>query len=130
MENLALKRKLSVLWLIAEATGILMATLAVFTPGVIDDIIAAEYGGIQITSELMLVLAIIYLVPLIGALLSLMLKDSTNRWANIILGIIYTVLALLDLNTCLAEARGFWNTAGNGTSYSSITNCPVCIQVA
>ncbi|MFQ5758281.1 MAG: DUF6326 family protein [Candidatus Bathyarchaeia archaeon] len=40
----------------------------------------------QLTPELLLRYAILLLIPLVMAVLSLTLKDSTNRWANIILG--------------------------------------------
>jgi len=48
---------------------------------------------------LLLLLAILLLAPLAMAFLSLTLKDSINRWANIILGIVFVVLELLALTT-------------------------------
>jgi hypothetical protein len=44
------------------------------------------------TPELMMVLVIFLLIPPIMAFLSLTLKDSINRWLNIILGIVFIVL--------------------------------------
>jgi hypothetical protein len=35
--------------------------------------------------------------PLVMAFLSLTLEDSINRWANIIVGIVYTALNLISL---------------------------------
>jgi hypothetical protein len=46
----------------------------------------------DITPELSMVLVITFLIPPIMAFLSLILKDSINRWANIILGIVLVVL--------------------------------------
>jgi len=37
------------------------------------------------------------LVPLIMAFLSMTLKDSINRWANIIVGIVFTVFQVVAL---------------------------------
>jgi uncharacterized membrane protein HdeD (DUF308 family) len=37
------------------------------------------------------------LVPLVMAVLSLTLKDSINRWANIIVGIVITILSIVSL---------------------------------
>jgi len=37
------------------------------------------------------------------AFLSLTLKDSTNRWANIIMGIVWLGLGLAELPTMVAE---------------------------
>ena len=45
----------------------------------------------KITSEVLLVFAVLMLVPLVMAILSLACpRDSRNRWANIIVGIVYT----------------------------------------
>jgi uncharacterized membrane protein len=43
-------------------------------------------------------MAILYFwIPLVMAVLSLTLKDKTNRWANIILGIVYIGFVLVEL---------------------------------
>ena len=99
MEDLALKMKLAVLWLLEEATYLAYMTLGSLEPGAIEQVIAGEIDGMQITPELMLLLAILLLVPLAMAFLSLTLKDSINRWVNIILGIVFVVLELLALTT-------------------------------
>lgn len=53
----------------------------------------------QVTPELVLLLAILLLVSLAMAFLSLTLKNSINRGANIIVGIVFVVLELLALTT-------------------------------
>jgi len=46
----------------------------------------------------LLTMAITYFwVPLVMAVLSLTLKDKTNRWANVILGIFYVGFILFEL---------------------------------
>jgi len=97
------KIKISLLWIVGELTGIVGMVLSSFEPGVMEQIIAGEVEGIQITPELLLVFAIIFLIPLVMAFLSLTLKDSTNRWANIIVGIAYTVFGLIDLIENIAK---------------------------
>jgi threonine/homoserine/homoserine lactone efflux protein len=52
-----------------------------------------------------LFMAILFLVPLVMAFLSLTLKDSTNRWANIVLGVSYTGLQLYELAYTFALAQ-------------------------
>jgi putative Ca2+/H+ antiporter (TMEM165/GDT1 family) len=47
------------------------------------------------TPELMMVLVITFLIPPLMAFLSLTLKDSINRWLNIILGIVFAGFALV-----------------------------------
>jgi len=65
---------------------ITVSTVENYIPGYREEIIA------ETTPELMVFLAIIFLIPPIMAFLSLTLKDSINRWANIILGIVFVVL--------------------------------------
>jgi len=99
MEIWALKVKLAVLWLLEEATYLAYMTLGSLEPGAIERVIAGELDGTQITPELLLLLAIVLLVPIVMAFFSLILKDSINRWANIIIGIVFGVLELLALTT-------------------------------
>jgi len=95
MENLALyKMKLAVLWLVFFCVMITMPTLELYLPDYIADIITGETGGIQITTELILLLAIVMLIPPVMAFLSFTLKGSINRWANIIMGIVLAILSL------------------------------------
>jgi hypothetical protein len=44
------------------------------------------------TPELVMVLVITFLIPPLMAFLSLTLKDSINRWVNIIVSIVFIVL--------------------------------------
>ena len=96
MENLALRIKLSVLWLFWIFGFLVHMFLALFEKGVIEQIIAGEFVGIQITSGAMLFFAIFMLVPLVMAPVSLILKDKANRWANVVVGIVYTGLCVFD----------------------------------
>ena len=95
MENLTLlKIKLSVLWII-NAVAMYRCTFFL-DPGVIEKTIAGEYAFLQ-TPESLLVITLMWLIPLFMAFLSLTLKDSINRWTNIIMGIVFTVLNILHL---------------------------------
>lgn len=105
MEDLALKMKLAALWIIAEL--ITFHPLYFVEPGVIEGIIAGEVEGAKITPELLLIFGIMYLGPLIMIFLSLTLKDSINRWVNIIAGIIYTILSIIDLGEHLANPSAY-----------------------
>ena len=89
------KIRLALLWLIFCCAMIVVPALDLYKPGHIEDIIAGEIGGVPITAEMILVIAIIMLVPPVMATLSITLQGSTNRWANIIVGIVYVVLSLV-----------------------------------
>ncbi len=86
------KIKISVLWLFSAVAFLAHQILALMEPGVIAQIMAGEVEGMKIGPELILLFAILFLVPLIMAFLSLTLKDSINRWANIIVGAVFAIL--------------------------------------
>jgi hypothetical protein len=96
MENLTLlKLKLSVLWIIMGVAG--YRCTAYFESGVIESIKAGEWAAFQ-TPEMMLFTTLMWLIPLFMAFLSLTLKDSINRWTNIILGIVWTGSTIFHLS--------------------------------
>ena len=92
------KLKTSVLWLIYTVAFLAVMMLGTLEPGVLDQFLdTGEIGGMMIGQELLLFFAVMMLVPLVMAFLSLTLKDSTNRWANVIVGIVYTGFQLFAL---------------------------------
>jgi putative effector of murein hydrolase LrgA (UPF0299 family) len=96
MENLALyKMKLAVLWLVFGFGAFAIPAMELYVPGSVEGLIAGEIAGSQITPEFILGHAIGILLPPVMAVLSLTLKDSTNRWLNIIVGIVFAGIALL-----------------------------------
>ena len=104
MENLTLlKIKLSVLWIINAVAG--YRCTAYFESGVIESIKAGEWAAFQSPAG-MLFVTLQWLIPFFMAFLVLTLKDKTNRWTNIILGIVWTVLNIfhvyLHLGTLMA----------------------------
>ena len=95
MENLTLlKIRLSVLWIIMGVAG--YRCTAYFESGVLESIKAGEWAAFQ-TPEMMLFVTSQWLIPFFMAFLSLTLKDKTNRWTNIILGIVWTVLNIFHV---------------------------------
>ena len=101
------KIKIAVLWLIYGVAGLTSAILGIFEPGVIEQVMAGEIEGIKIGSEMLLEAAIFMLIPLVPAFLSLTLKDSTNRWMNIILGIVFAGFALVGPIEYLAKQSAY-----------------------
>ena len=54
------------------------------------------YEGFVITEDLLLFFTLFWLIPLVMAFLVQVLKDSINRWANIILGIFWILMWIMD----------------------------------
>lgn len=90
MDNLALKIKLSVLWIFIDFALLLLLTLNGLDPsGGLEQMLAGFPS--QLIPEVLLGASAILLIPFVMALLSLTLNDSSNRRANIILGMIFVV---------------------------------------
>ena len=94
------KIKLSALWATVMFCYLYADVLGFYLPGIIEELIAGEVAGMQITQELLLGFGILMVIPAVMVFLSLTLKYKANRWANIILGIVYTgVILITQLTT-------------------------------
>ena len=80
------KIKIAVLWSVFEFCMITISMVENYIPGYREEIIA------ETTPELMIVLVIAFLIPPLMAFLSLTLKDSINRWLNIIVVIVFIII--------------------------------------
>jgi hypothetical protein len=88
------KIKLSALWIAAMFCYLYADVLAYMAPGHLAEILTGEIGGIPI-NDLFLVAGALFMVPpIIMIFLSLILSAKANRWINIIVGIIYTLVGI------------------------------------
>ena len=94
MEILTWKIRISVLWIFMAVAMSAHSVLYFMEPGAI-----GEIEGMQLGEGMLFFMAIFWWVPLVMAVLSLILKDSANRWANFVLGIVFTVLNIVHLIT-------------------------------
>ncbi len=99
MGNLALKIRIAVLWIFMAVAMSAHSVLAFMEKEMVEEVWAMEMGP-----EMMLFMAIFWWVPLVMAFLSVTLKGSSNRWANIILGVVFTILNIVHLAEHLAAA--------------------------
>ena len=97
------KIKISVLWFFYTMAFLAVMMLGIMEPGVLSQFLATgEIGGFEIR-QLLLFFAVMMLIPLVMAFLSLILKGSTNRWINVIMGIIYVGFQFFALVGTLAS---------------------------
>ncbi len=97
MENLAQKVKISALWMFYVILFLTVLVLGLFGPSGIQMVMSGEIGGVNLTSEYLTGAAITLLIPVVMAFLALSLKDSINRWANAIVGVVYTGIQIFAL---------------------------------
>ena len=99
MGTLTLKTRIAVLWLFMAIAMSAHSVLTFMEPSAIE-----KMGEMAMGPGMMLFNALFWWVPLVMAVLSITLKDLANRWANIILGIVFTLLNSWHLIMHLAQA--------------------------
>ncbi|MEJ2305729.1 MAG: DUF6326 family protein [Anaerolineales bacterium] len=85
--------KLSAIWVALMLTYLLGDVLRIFS----GDFKAGEIEGMQASQGLYLGMAVLFVIPIAMVFLSLTLKQPVNRWANIIVAIIFFGFNLIGL---------------------------------
>jgi hypothetical protein len=88
------KLKLSALWISLVLIYLYADLFAFYVSGHLEEAIAGEMAGMQITEVLLLIFMIFMIIPSLMVFLSLILKAKVNRWTNIIVSILQIVLVL------------------------------------
>ena len=83
------KIKLCALWVALMFCYTYADILGFYAPGNLEELLAGEIAGIQMTQGLLLGSAILMAVPTAMVVLSLVLRARVNRWTNIIVGFVY-----------------------------------------
>jgi hypothetical protein len=86
------KIKLSALWVTLMLFYIYADILGFYSPGVIENVVSGEIGGIQISAGILFIMAIWMAVPSLMVFLSLALKANANRRVNLLAGIVSLVV--------------------------------------
>jgi len=89
------KITLSALWVALMLTYLLGDVLRIFA----GDFKAGEIGGMQPTQVMWLGIAVLMLIPIVMVVLTLTLNYPVNRWANIIVAILFFGFNLIGLPT-------------------------------
>ncbi|MCK5197272.1 MAG: hypothetical protein KAR21_02920 [Spirochaetales bacterium] len=92
-----LKIKLSALWVTLMLCYIYADILSLFSPGAVEEIIAGKMGPFPVTQAALLSATILMIIPALMIFLSLILNPKANRWTNIIIGIVYTLVSIGNL---------------------------------
>jgi len=97
MEILRWKTRIAVLWIFMAVAMAAHSILYFMEPGAV-----AEVEGMQLSAGMLLFMALFWWVPMVMAVLSLTLKDSANRWANFVVGIVFTILNIVHFTEHLS----------------------------
>ena len=90
-----MKITLSGLWIALMLTYLLGDVLRIFS----GDFTAGEIGGMKITQNMWLAIAALMVIPILMVVLTLILINPVNRWANIIVAGFFFLFNLIALPT-------------------------------
>ena len=91
------KMKLSALWAALMLLYIYADLISLYKPGQIEAAISGRMGPFPVTQVSLFAASILMMIPAVMVFLSLTLKHKVNRWANIILGVLYTFVNMSNL---------------------------------
>jgi len=95
--KIPVKIKLSALWAALMFLYIYADIFSLFKPGQLEEITSGRMGPLPVTQASLLTASILMLIPAVMVFLSLTLKPGVDRWVNIILGVLYTVVNIGNL---------------------------------
>jgi len=107
METLTWKMRISILWIFLAVSMSAAMILYIMTPGKLEKIISGEMEGMEITAGILIIFALFWLIPLIMAFLTLVLKEIINRWLNAALGLFFAVFYIIDISGHLSRGDEF-----------------------
>jgi hypothetical protein len=103
--KIGVKMKLSALWVAMMLLYIYADILSLFRPGQIEEMREGLMGPFPVTQASLLVASILMIIPAVMVFLSLTLKPKVDRWANIAVGVLYTVVNISNL---IGEAWAYY----------------------
>jgi hypothetical protein len=90
---------LSLLWASLMGLYIYNDYFSLYTPGVIDDMMAGRMGPLGVVNDsIMLGVAILLAVPALMIFLSAGLPRVISRWLNVVLGGLYTAVEVMTIS--------------------------------
>ncbi|VUT25896.1 MAG: hypothetical protein MOIL_01291 [Candidatus Methanolliviera sp. GoM_oil] len=98
MKTELLKTRILVLWIWMAVAMSAHSVLSFMEPGVLEQIVEMEMG-----SGMLFFSALFWIIPLIMAFLTVTLKASADRWANMIMGGLFTLMNIFHLAEHLAQ---------------------------
>jgi cbb3-type cytochrome oxidase subunit 3 len=92
-----IKMKLSALWVALMLLYIYCDIFSLYRTGQLEEMISGRMGPFPVTQGSLLTAGILMMIPAVMVFLSLTLKPKVNRWVNIILGVLYTLVNISNL---------------------------------
>jgi Family of unknown function (DUF6326) len=89
--RVGVRLKISALWISMLFLFAYGDIFGFFVPGHLEEIVGGEISGIEITETFLLLVSVYIAIASVMVFLTLVLRPSIARWANIVLAILYVV---------------------------------------
>jgi hypothetical protein len=89
--RIGVRLKISALWITMLFLFAYGDIFGLFAPGHIEEIVAGEVSGIEITEGFLLAVSVYIAIASAMVFLTLVLQPNVARWTNVVLGILYIV---------------------------------------
>ena len=86
---------LAIIWVAVMLTYLLGDVIRIIT----GDMVLGELNGVKFTQGMALSIAALMVIPILMVVLSLILPQNINRWANIIVAVLWFLFNLIGLPT-------------------------------
>jgi len=103
--RISVRLKISALWIAMLFLFAYGDIFGFFRTGTIEEVIAGEVSGIEITQVFLFGVSVYIAIASVMVFLSLVLRPRVNRWANIVLPILYIVSIAIS---CIGETWAYY----------------------
>ena len=107
MEMLAWRIRIAVLWVFIAVGMSASMFLALVTPGNLAEVMEGGFGDMEFTAGALMFMSLFWLVPLIMAFFTMVLRGRVNRFTNAGMGVLLTAMWVWDLVEHLASGEEF-----------------------
>jgi cbb3-type cytochrome oxidase subunit 3 len=107
--KISVRFKLSALWAALMFLYIYADIYSLFRPGQIQEMMSGQMGPFPVTQGSLFAASVLMVIPAVMVFLSLTLKPTVDRWANIILGVLYT---LVNVSNLIGETWAYYIFSG------------------
>ena len=91
------RARLSALWAVLVLLYVYADVLSLYRPGQIEEIADGRMGPVEVSQATLVAAAVVVIVPSLMVFLTLVLTGSVSRWSNLVLGVLLTLVNLLNL---------------------------------
>jgi hypothetical protein len=92
-----MRTKLSTLWIFATLNYLYCDVVTLMDPKLLREFLAGNVGGLEVSQAFLLAAGVLVEIPISMVVLSRVLSDRPNRWANIVAGAVMTVVQIASL---------------------------------